>query len=936
MAFNITFPGHETDGDDLVLGSKNPDFIDAKGGNDLVLAGAGNDTVFGGDGHDTLSGDNGHDILVGDRGDDEMFGGRGDDLMVWNNGDGSDKMNGGSGYDAVQVNGADGAGDSFTIGAGETHGTVQFNRQNLGQFQLDISETELLEVNGQGGDDTITASEGLAGLIKLKLDGGDGDDLIIGSDGEDLIYGGKGNDVLVGAKGNDVVYGGDGDDLLVWNNGDGSDQMIGGKGYDTVQVNGADAAGDEFTIQAGETDGTVTFNRQNLGLFQLDISEVELLDINGQGGNDTITASEGLAGVVSLDLDGGAGDDEITGSDGADILRGGEGNDILIGAKGDDEVFGGKGDDLMVWNNGDGSDLMVGGRGYDTVQVNGADGPGDDFTIKAGEAEGSVEFTRQNLGLFQLDIFETEMLEVNGQGGNDTITGSEGLAGLIKLKLDGGAGHDLITGSDGEDLIYGRDGNDILIGAKGDDEVFGGKGDDLMVWNNGDGSDKMVGGKGYDRVQVNGADGAGDSFTIKAGPTDGSVEFARENLGLFQLDITETEVLEVNGQGGDDTIVASEDLAGVIALKLDGGDGDDLIIGSDGEDVIYGGDGNDILIGAKGNDEVFGGDGNDKMVWNNGDGSDRMVGGEGFDIVEVNGATGAGDIFTVDAGEHPGSVEFARENLGQFQLDISETERMRINGGGGDDEVTGSDGLKGVVTLFVDGGAGNDTLTGGGDKDTIRGGEGDDLIDGGKGKDILAGRSGNDTFVWNQGDGSDEVRGGSGKDRLIVNASDYSADDLEISGDGTTAYLERADGGNFELSLRSIEVLEVNAGGGNDAIIAGQGLPHKLKLDLDGGAGSDLLVGGSGDDTLSGGADDNASDVLVGGAGADTFVFIGDFGVDVVLGFNIFEDTIVIAPNPADNGPGWYQDGDDVVYATETSMFTVEDALLTDVLNSVA
>ena len=104
-----------------------------------------------------------------------MFGGWGNDRMVWNNGDGSDLMEGGEGYDAAEVNGSDTDGDVFTIAANGDR--VAFDRVNLVPFSLDIGTTERLEVNGQGGDDTITGGDGLEGLIKLKLDGGAGDDI---------------------------------------------------------------------------------------------------------------------------------------------------------------------------------------------------------------------------------------------------------------------------------------------------------------------------------------------------------------------------------------------------------------------------------------------------------------------------------------------------------------------------------------------------------------------------------------------------------------------------------------------------------------------------------------------------------------------------------------------------------------------------------------
>ena len=95
---------------------------------------------------------------------------------------------------------------------------------------------------------------------------------------------------------------------------------------------------------------------------------------------------------------------------------------MLVGFRGDDQMLGGAGNDRMVWNNGDGSDLMEGGDGNDTAEVNGSDTDGDSFTIAANGAR--VDFDRVNLVPFSLDIGTTESLEVNGHGGDDTITGA--------------------------------------------------------------------------------------------------------------------------------------------------------------------------------------------------------------------------------------------------------------------------------------------------------------------------------------------------------------------------------------------------------------------------------------------------------------------------------------------------------------------------------
>src|SRR5262249_59125771 len=90
------------------------------------------------------------------------------------------------------------------------------------------------------------------------------------------------------------------------------------------------------------------------------------------GGDDVSTVSTGLAGLISLLVDGDAGNDTITGGDGNDVLRGGDGNDLINGGRGNDLVDLGAGDDIFVWNPGDGSDVVEGQSGQDTMLFNGA------------------------------------------------------------------------------------------------------------------------------------------------------------------------------------------------------------------------------------------------------------------------------------------------------------------------------------------------------------------------------------------------------------------------------------------------------------------------------------------------------------------------------------------------------------------------------------
>jgi Ca2+-binding RTX toxin-like protein len=215
---------HEaTEGEDYILGTDLADEIDGLGGDDKIKARGGDDTVRGGEGNDTITAGEGDDLVLGDRGDDKIYGDEGDDTNVWNNGDGTDKFYGGEGYDTQIVNGSPDLGDEFTIAAyGEK---VQFDRVNFGQFGVTMKDVETLEVNGLGGDDTITGSEGLSELIKLKLSGGDGNDEITGGDGDDWIDGGYDDDVMTGNEGADTFVFKKGHDVIT-DFEDGYDQIV--------------------------------------------------------------------------------------------------------------------------------------------------------------------------------------------------------------------------------------------------------------------------------------------------------------------------------------------------------------------------------------------------------------------------------------------------------------------------------------------------------------------------------------------------------------------------------------------------------------------------------------------------------------------------------------------------------------------------------------
>jgi len=151
--------------------------------------------------------------------------------------------------------------------------------------------------------------------------------------------------------------------------------MDGEAGNDTVEVNGAAAAGDSFTVNPNGQ--RVRFDRVNLVPFNLDIGTSERLDVNAGGGDDTIIGSDGLAQLISSSFDGQDGKDRITGTDGADELSGGTGNDLIRSRdRAADRVDCGSGLDLAIVDRRDRvsrCNIVLGGRARVLVAGKSAD-----------------------------------------------------------------------------------------------------------------------------------------------------------------------------------------------------------------------------------------------------------------------------------------------------------------------------------------------------------------------------------------------------------------------------------------------------------------------------------------------------------------------------------------------------------------------------------
>jgi len=402
--------------------------------------------------------------------------------------------------------------EADTITLATAGGVITVNRQAT---TLAANDNAVIVVNTGDGADTVDATALAAGdYSALTANGGDGDDLLTGGVDDDHLLGDGGNDRVVGFRGNDRLEGGDGNDVLVWNNGDNTDVMDGDAGADDVEINGAPTAGDILT--AVPNAGRVLLNRTNLVPFAVDFS-AERLTVNGLGGADAFNGAAGLAPLTLLSLNGGSDDDSLDGGDGPDLISGGDGNDMLDGGGGDDRVAGnrgtdvlsgGEGDDALVWNNGDGSDVADGLAGFDRVEINGSPTAGDALTVRPNGARAAID--RTNLVPFTVD-FAAEALTVNGAGGDDQLTVSPGLPGLL-VTADGESGNDSLTGAEEADSLVGGAGNDTLNGGGGSDLLDGQQDDDRLLARDGHG-DLVRGGTGNDSAQT-------DSLTVDA--IDGS------------------------------------------------------------------------------------------------------------------------------------------------------------------------------------------------------------------------------------------------------------------------------------------------------------------------------------------------------------------------------------------------------------------------------
>lgn len=983
-----------------------------------ATSGSVGETVYGWGGADSLSGGGGNDILHGGDGDDTLVGGSGTDTLI--GGLGADAMSGDS-NDTVSYQFATTGltldrrtGTQTGEALGDTFGF-------LSRFRLtDFADTGRTGENGGtiyggGGDDTLEGGsldegDNYDGSRADFLYGEDGNDTLTAGDewGASLL-GGIGDDIIHGGRRNDYIEGGDGDDQIFLANtlpgalSNGTDQVSGGAGYDTVSFAGAG-----YAVSVSLTAGSP---------FTNDIENWILTDQN-----DTFTGGPSFNDTV----DGGGGDDRLIGAFGSDLLMGGDGNDWLIGGGDGDTLQGGDGIDTASYegsgavqinlalgtatgshaagdvltgienlrgsNSADtligdaGDNVIEGGQGGDTL-----DGGGGFNTLSYSTSSLAVTV---NLALNTAsggdaagDVISNFSAVIGSAFGNDTLTGSaanetfEGGGGADTL--DGGLGFDTLiysgstsgvtinlalnTASGGQaqgdvisnfEAVTGSAYDDRLTGKAGVNVILGGAGNDIIE--GGDGADTLDGGEGIDTVSYAGSNGhvrirlfAG---TAQFGDAGGDMLTGFENIiGSAHNDQlsgdTGDNIIEggagadlMGGREGFDTLsYASSSARVIINLSngtASGGDatGDsfnlfEAVLGSAYNDILNGGNGDQTIEGGLGNDQMNGGNGydtlsyqratnavtvnllagtatgmgndtvlnfdrvlgsdfNDSLTGDAGDntlvgglGNDQLNGGDGSDTADYSASTSGVNISLITglgsgghaAGDTLSNIENVTGSAYGDTLRGNASANLLI-GGDGADRLYGEDGTDTASYAGSDAGVTVSLLTGLGagghaEGDTLESFE--NLI-GSAFDDVLTGNAGINEFVG--GAGADTIDGQGGRDWVSYATSSKVTVNL------TTGLGARGDAtGDVLTSIENVRGSQFS-----DLIYGSADMNVLLGL-----AGNDTLQGRGGDDVIDGGA---GNDRLNGGSGGDLFVFSGASGADTIQDFAVGEDRIRLDP----------------------------------------
>jgi len=465
---------------------------------------------------------------------------------------------------------------------------------------------------------------------------------------------------------------------------------------------------------------------------------------------------------------------------------------------------------------------------------------------------------------------DVAQINVDAQGDNDTIN-LDGI--VVSANVSAGPGNDTMTSGQGDDKLAGGDGDDRYvfhdnwgsdvidessgIGSGADTMDFSACADNLLV-NLGAllvtdlENPHNIANHGSRNVE-NVITGSGDDiFHLLAGlgGTGGTVD---GGTGTNTLDYSSYgTAVNVNLASGSATDIAGGGAASVTNISnVNGGSGDDTIVGNASSNVISGGPGTNTLSGGGGSDSfVFNPAGHDTvsepagasfsydfssftvpltvivgttgvnifgggaLIASGGSGLSKVIGGRGNDIFAFqNGARFGGSL---DGGAGTNTLSYAAYKTA-VRVDLRSATATgttgvshfsNVYGGAANDLLVGDDNANSIFGLAgkdkIYGLGGNDNLDGGTGDDMIKGGDGNDNITGGNGNDRLYGESGADRIK--AGSGNDTIDGGKGSDKLygdsgndVIYARDKTRDSVYGGSGKDQARIDRGKDKVFQI-----------------------------------------------------------------------------------------------------------------------------------------
>jgi len=821
---------------------------------------------------------------------------------------------------------------------------VDVGEDGTADFSFDRTTFTAIDVEAAGGDDEVRVDQsgGTFTDEAVTLNGGGGNDTLIGASGAETFVGGSGDDFVDGNQGADTASLGGGNDHFQWDPGDGSDVVDGqGGAEDALDFNGSNA-GEKVDVSANGP--RVLFTR-NIASIVMDLDGMERLNFRALGGVDNVTVGElGGTDVKSVDVDldgfGGVGDesaDTVTalGTDGADAVKftSADGRQIVSGLGALTRVTGGEealdsvgaaglgGADSFAMTVGTPGAIPFfadGGEDADEVRYTGTN---DADTI--GIARNGTRAAVFAPGTALLNVTAEHIL-VQGLGGADTIAGQNGIGTITSLTLDGGSDGDTVRGGDGADELIGGSGDDLVDGNIGADQADLGPGNDHFQWDPGDGSDVVEGQGGDDALDFNGSNAA-ENIDVSANGPRGRLT---RNIASIVMDFDGIEHVNVRALGSADNVTVGQ-LGGTdidsVDVDLNGFDGNgdaaaDTVtaLGTDNADNVTFGtsDGRQAVLGLGAVTRVTGGEealdsvgaaglgGADSFAMSVGvPGAIPFVADGGDDADEVR-YSGTADADTIGIARNGAfAAVFAP---GTALLNVA-VEHTLVQGLAGADTIAGQNGIGTITSLTLDGGSDGDTIRGGDGADELIGGSGDDLVDGNIGADHADLGSGNDHFQWDPGDGSDVVEGQSGDDTLDFNGSN-AGEKIAVQANGPRVLLTR-DIASITMDFDAIEHVNVRALGSADTITVGDvgGTDVKsVDVDLNGfggvgdGAADTVVVQGTSRRDVVGVTRDGGRVVVDGLAAVTTIVgsepALDTLRVETLAG----DDDVTVAPDVGD------------------------------------